>query len=403
MSEIVVCAPLRTPVGRFGGSLRDVAVQELGATVVSALVERTNLDPDVISDVVFGNCYPNSEAPALGRVVALDAGLPVTVPGVQIDRRCGSGLQAVLYAAAMVSMGAADVVIAGGAESMSRSVYYSAATRWGARAGDTVLIDSLSRGRVTAGGKLHPVPGGMLETAENLRREYAIPRAEQDELAFESHQRAVAAQQRGDFAAEIVPVVIRGKRGDTVVDADEHPRPDISLDALAKLTPVMAGADDEATVTAGNASGQNDGAAACVVTTRVRAEQLGLQPLARLVSSAVAGVGPAVMGIGPVPATEAALGRAGLTLDQIDLIELNEAFAAQVLAVTREWKFAGNDFARMNVNGSGISLGHPVGATGVRILATLLNEMQRREARYGLETLCIGGGQGIAAIFERIA
>ena len=403
MSEIVVCAPLRTPVGRFGGSLRDVAVQELGATVVSALVERTNLDPDVISDVVFGHCYPNSEAPALGRVVALDTGLPVTVPGVQIDRRCGSGLQAVLYAAAMVSMGTADVMIAGGAESMSGSVYYSAATRWGARAGDTVLIDSLSRGRVTAGGKLHPVPGGMLETAENLRREYAIPRAEQDELAFESHQRAVAAQQRGDFAAEIIPVVIRGRRGDTVVDADEHPRPDISLDALAKLTPVMAGADDGATVTAGNASGQNDGAAACVVTTRVRAEQLGLQPLARLVSSAVAGVGPAVMGIGPVPATEAALGRAGLTLDQIDLIELNEAFAAQVLAVTREWKFGGNDFARMNVNGSGISLGHPVGATGVRILATLLNEMQRREARYGLETLCIGGGQGIAAIFERIA
>ena len=403
MSDIVVCAPLRTPVGRFGGSLRDVPVQELGAIVVTALVERTNLDPDVISDVVFGHCYPNSEAPALGRVAALDAGLPIGVPGVQIDRRCGSGLQAVLYAAAVVSMGTADVVIAGGAESMSRSVYYSTATRWGARAGDAVLIDTLSRGRVTAGGKLHPVPGGMLETAENLRREYAIPREEQDQLAFESHQRAVAAQQRGDFAAEIVPVVIRGKRGDTVVDTDEHPRPDISLDALAKLTPVMAHDDDEATVTAGNASGQNDGAAACVVTTRERAEQLGLQPLARLVSSAVAGVGPAVMGIGPVPATEAALGRAGLTLADIDLIELNEAFAAQVLAVTREWKFGENDFARMNVNGSGISLGHPVGATGVRILATLLNELQRREARYALETLCIGGGQGIAAIFERVA
>jgi len=403
MSDIVVCAPLRTPVGRFGGSLRDVPVQELGAIVVTALVERTNLDPDVISDVVFGHCYPNSEAPALGRVAALDAGLPIGVPGVQIDRRCGSGLQAVLYAAAVVSMGTADVVIAGGAESMSRSVYYSTATRWGARAGDAVLIDTLSRGRITAGGKLHPVPGGMLETAENLRREYAIPREEQDQLAFESHQRAVAAQQRGDFAAEIVPVVIRGKRGDTVVDTDEHPRPDISLDALAKLTPVMAHDDDEATVTAGNASGQNDGAAACVVTTRERAEQLGLQPLARLVSSAVAGVGPAVMGIGPVPATEAALGRAGLTLADIDLIELNEAFAAQVLAVTREWKFGENDFARMNVNGSGISLGHPVGATGVRILATLLNELQRREARYALETLCIGGGQGIAAIFERVA
>ena len=403
MSDIVICLPLRTPVGRFGGTLRDVPVEELGAIVVKAVVERAGLDPEVISDVAFGHCYPNSEAPALGRVVALDAGLPVTVPGVQIDRRCGSGLQAVLYAAGMVSVGAADVVIAGGAESMSRSVYYTTATRWGARAGDAVLTDSLSRGRVTAGGKLYPVPGGMLETAENLRREYAIPRAEQDQLAFESHQRAVAAQQRGDFAAEIVPVVIRGKRGDTVVGADEHPRPDISLDSLARLAPVRAADDDGATVTAGNASGQNDGAAACVVTTRDRAEQLGLRPLARLVSSAVAGVGPAVMGIGPVPATEAALGRAGLSLGQIDLIELNEAFAAQVLAVTREWKFGPVDFARMNVNGSGISLGHPVGATGVRILATLLSELQRREARYGLETLCIGGGQGIAAIFERIA
>jgi acetyl-CoA C-acetyltransferase len=403
MSEIVVCAPVRTPVGRFGGALRDITAQELGATVIRALVERCGLDGEAVDDVVFGHCYPSSEAPALGRVAALDAGLPTTVPGVQIDRRCGSGLQAVLYAAAMVQAGAADVIIAGGAESMSRAVYYTTAARWGARAGDTVLTDSLSRGRVTAGGRFHPVPGGMLETAENLRRQYGISRQEQDELAYESHRRAVAAQERGDFKAEIVPVAVPAKRGEVVVVvADEHPRADISLTALAALSPVMHAQDDAATVTAGNASGQNDGAAACVVTTREHAARLGLQPLARLVAGAVAGVPPHLMGIGPVPATEAALARAGLALDQIDLIELNEAFAAQVLAVTRAWNFGSADFGRLNVNGSGISLGHPVGATGVRILATLLNEMQRREARYGLETLCIGGGQGIAAIFERV-
>jgi acetyl-CoA C-acetyltransferase len=402
MSDIVICAPVRTPVGRFGGALRDISVQELGATVIRALLERSGLDAAAVGDVIFGHCYPNSEAPALGRVAALDAGLPETVPGVQIDRRCGSGLQAVLYAAGVVAAGTADVVIAGGAESMSRAVYYTTETRWGARAGDTVLADSLSRGRVTAGGRFHPVPGGMLETAENLRRQYGIPRQEQDELAYESHRRAVAAAERGDFKAEIVPVEVPSKRAPVVVSADEHPRPDISLAALAALRPVMRAEDDAATVTAGNASGQNDGAAACVVTTREHADRLGLQPLARLVASAVAGVPAHLMGIGPVPATEAALGRAGLALDQIDLIELNEAFAAQVLAVTRAWNFGRADFERLNVNGSGISLGHPVGATGVRILATLLNEMQRREARYGLETLCIGGGQGIAAVFERL-
>jgi acetyl-CoA C-acetyltransferase len=402
MSDIVICAPVRTPVGRFGGALRDISVQELGATVIRALLERSGLDATAVGDVIFGHCYPNSEAPALGRVAALDAGLPETVPGVQIDRRCGSGLQAVLYAAGVVAAGTADVVIAGGAESMSRAVYYTTETRWGARAGDTVLADSLSRGRITAGGRFHPVPGGMLETAENLRRQYGIPRQEQDELAYESHRRAVAAQERGDFKAEIVPVEVPSKRGPVVVSADEHPRPDISLATLAALRPVMRAEDDAATVTAGNASGQNDGAAACVVTTREHADRLGLQPLARLVASAVAGVPAHLMGIGPVPATEAALGRAGLALDQIDLIELNEAFAAQVLAVTRAWNFGRADFERLNVNGSGISLGHPVGATGVRILATLLNEMQRREARYGLETLCIGGGQGIAAVFERL-
>jgi len=399
MDDVVICVPLRTPVGRFGGALRDVPAAELAATVVRAVVERSGVDTGEIDDVVLGNCYPSAEAPAIGRVAALDAGLPTTVPGLQIDRRCGSGLQAIVYAAAMVRGGAARAVIAGGAESMSQAVYYSTTARWGVRAGNTELVDALSRGRVTAGGRHHPVPGGMLETAENLRREYGITRAEQDEMAYRSHLNAVRAQRDGRFADELVPVRTRS----TTVDTDEHPRADVSRERLAALAPVMAGTDPDATVTAGNASGQNDGAAACLVTTRARADALGLRPLARLVSSAVAGVPPRVMGIGPVPATEAALGVAGLRLADMDLVELNEAFAAQALAVTKAWGFGAADFERLNVNGSGISLGHPVGATGARILATLLHEMARREARYALETLCIGGGQGIAAVFELIA
>jgi len=242
----------------------------------------------------------------------------------------------------------------------------------------------------------------MLETAENLRREYAISRAEQDELAVESHRRAVAAQQSGVFAKEIVPVTVTGQGGDTVVSLDEHPRADTSLESLARLRPVLGRTDPEATVTAGNASGQNDAAAMCLVTTLDRAEQLGLRPLVRLVSWAVAGVAPSRMGIGPVPATERALAAAGLGLNDMDVIELNEAFAAQVLAVLREWKFSAADLDRTNVHGSGISLGHPVGATGARMAGTLARELHRREGRYGLATMCIGGGQGLAAVFERI-
>jgi acetyl-CoA C-acetyltransferase len=403
VTEIVICSPLRTAVGRYGGALKDVPVQELAATVIRAILERNNLAPEAVDDVILGNCYPNSEAPALGRIAALDAGLPVTVPGMQIDRRCGSGLQAVLLASAMIETGTTELILAGGAESMSQAAYYSTSMRWGARAGDTVMIDALGRGRVTAGGKFHPVPGGMIETAENLRRQYSISREECDELAFASHSRATAAQNNGWFAHEIVPVTIKGKKQDVVFDTDEHPRADITMEALAKLKPMMLGEDPDAVVTAGNASGQNDGGSGCIVTTRAKAEALGLRPLLRIVSSGVAGVPPHLMGIGPVPSTEIALKRAGLTLDEMDLIELNEAFAPQALAVTREWGFGKDDFDRLNVNGSGISLGHPVGATGVRILTTLANEMHRREVRYGLETICIGGGQGISVIFERIA
>jgi acetyl-CoA C-acetyltransferase len=353
MRDAVICEPLRTPVGGFGGALRKVPAHELGATVVRSLLARTGLDPAAVDDVLLGHCYPTMEAPAIGRVVAL----------------------------------------AGGAESMSSAPFYSTAMRWGVRGGPGVMLnDALARGRVTAGGANFPVPGGMIETAENLRREYGISRTEQDEWAVRSHQRAAAAREK--FADEIVPV------GEVV--ADEHVRPDTSVEVLAGLRPIMGRSDPDATVTAGNASGQNDGAAICVVTHPERAAELGLRPLARLVSWGVGGVPPATMGIGPVPATAKALATAGLTLADMDLVELNEAFAAQVLAVLREWKLTDADLERVNVNGSGISLGHPVGATGGRILATLLRELDRRGARYGLETMCIGGGQGLAAVFERI-
>jgi acetyl-CoA C-acetyltransferase len=402
MRDAVICEPLRTPVGRFGGVFRDVPAAELASTVISALLERTGLPPDRIDDVLLGQCYPNGDAPAIGRVAALDAGLPVTVPGLQLDRRCGSGLQAVIEASMMVQTGAADLILAGGAESMSGVELYSTSLRWGAKSGGAMLVDRLSSSRTSAGGKHHPVPGGMLETAENVRREYGIPRERQDELALRSHQRAVAAHDRGDFAQEIVPVAVTDRRSGTrQIDRDEHPRSDASLEDLAQLKPLRAREDPEATVTAGNASGQNDGAAVCIVTSTERAQALGLRPFARLVSWAAAGVPPATMGIGPVPATQKALRMAGLTLAEIDLIELNEAFAAQVLAVLREWGLE-QDLDRVNVNGSGISLGHPVGATGTRILTTLLRELRRREARYGLETMCIGGGQGLAAVFENV-
>ena len=402
MVDAVVCEPIRTPVGGFGGSLRDVPVQELGATVIRELVRRTGITAEVIDDVVFGHCYPTMDAPAIGRVAALDAGLDVTVPGLQIDRRCGSGLQAVLYAAMSVASGGASVVLAGGAESMSGASYFTDKVRWGTKAGGFEMKDSLAQGRVLAGGVNHPVPGGMIETAENVRRRYSIPREEQDRLAVRSHEKATAAVKEGRYADELVPVTIHGRKGDTVVEQDEHIRPDASLESLGKLRPIMGKQDPEATVTAGNASGQNDGAAVCLVTTPEKAAALGLRPLARLVSWGVAGVGPEIMGIGPVPATEKALGQAGLSLADMDVIELNEAFAAQALGVGREWGIDLISDERVNPNGSGISLGHPVGATGVRILTTMLREMDRREARYGLETMCIGGGQGLAAVFENV-
>jgi acetyl-CoA C-acetyltransferase len=402
MRHALICEPIRTPVGRYGGVFKDVAATLLAETVLRELVRRTGIRGSDIDDVIFGQCYPNGEAPAIGRIAALDAGLGVHIPGMQIDRRCGSGLQAVIDAAMRVQTGAAELVVAGGAESMSQAEHYVLGARFGVKGDSQPFWDRIARGRITSGGRHHPVPGGMLETAENLRLEYKVTRAAQDELALRSQRNAAAAQESGRFADEIVAVPIKGRKGPQNVTLDEHPRADTTAQMLADLTPVRIKQDPESTVTAGNASGQNDGAAACIVTTPEKAAALGLKPLVRLVDWAAAGVEPERMGIGPVPATERLLARTRLGLKDLDLIELNEAFAAQVLACTYALKFEQGDYERLNVNGSGISLGHPVGATGVRILATMSRELQRRGGRYALETMCIGGGQGLAALFERV-
>ena len=402
MNDIVICEPLRTPVGGYLGSLAGMSAPELATVVVREIGQRAGLSENDVDDVILGNCNPSGEFPALGRIVALDAGLGTAVPGLQIDRRCGSGLQAVLYAAMQVGSGAARLIIAGGAESMSRVEHYSL-LRQGVRGDGVQLADRLARARETAGGAGYPIPGGMIETAENLRREYGISREAQDAFALASHRKAARAQAEGRFKAELVPVEVAGRRGEvTVVDTDEHIRPDATAEAMARLRPIMRATDPAATVTAGNASGQNDAAAACIVTSRQEADRRGLTPMLRLRSWAVAGVGPERMGIGPVGATAQALERAGLTMAELDLIELNEAFAAQVLAVLTEWGVDPGD-ERLNPNGSGISLGHPVGATGARILATMAHELRRSGGRYALETMCIGGGQGLAAVFERVA
>jgi acetyl-CoA C-acetyltransferase len=301
-----------------------------------------------------------------------------------------------------VGSGASELVVAGGTESMSNVAFYSLDMRWGGARSGVKIHDGLVRGRQTPGGRDYPVPGGMVETAENLRREYHISREEQDRLAVNSHKRAVAAQLSGAFAEEIIPVAITSRSGEQLIEIDEHPRSDTTMESLGKLRPLLVSTDGQATVTAGNACGQNDAAAACLVTTVDMAAELGLRPLVRLVSWAVAGVSPETMGIGPVPATAAALERAGLTLSDMDTIELNEAFAAQALAVMRQWKVDPDD-NRINPYGSGISLGHPVGATGARMLATLARGLDRASGDYGLETMCIGGGQGLAAVFQIVS
>ncbi len=401
MRRAAIVTPVRTPVGTFGGSLRPVPVEELAATTVRAVIERSGVDPARIDDVVFAQSYASSETPCVGRWAALQAGLPVEVPGMQLDRRCGGGLQAVVTAAMMVQSGAADVVIAGGVESMSNIEDYSTDMRWGARSGNVRFYDRLDRGRERS----QPVErfgriSGMIETAENLARDYGISREEADAFAVRSHQRAAAAWEAGRFADEVVPVRVPQRKGDIVLfERDEGFRPEASLESLGRLRALMP----QGTVTAGNASQQNDAAAACLIVAEDKLAELGLTPMATLVGWAAAGCEPSHMGIGPVPAVRKLFARHKLTLDDMDLVELNEAFACQVLSVLKGWDWRDEDAIeqKLNVNGSGISLGHPIGATGVRILATLLHELQRRNGRYGLETMCIGGGQGIAAVFER--
>lgn len=397
MREVAIVSPLRTAVGNFGGSLKDVSAAELGSTVIKAILDRTGLDPNAIDDVILGHGYASGEEPAIGRLCALKSGLPIEVPGYQLDRRCSSGLQSILNAAMMVQTNNADVVLAGGTESMSRVEFYSTASRYGSRMGSVTLHDRLTRARTTVSPEERFGPiSGMIETAENLAKQYDISREEQDAYALRSHQRAVAAVESGKFDDEIIPVSVPQRRGDPMTfNRDEGPRKETSMDVLGKLRTIMS----DGTVTAGNASAQNDAASMCLVVAADKLDELGLKPIAYLKSWAVAGVHPAYMGIGPVPATNKALDRADLNLDAMDVIELNEAFAAQVLAVLREWKIDDED--KLNANGSGISLGHPIAATGARILTTLLHEMERRDARYGLETMCVGGGQGVAAIFER--
>jgi acetyl-CoA C-acetyltransferase len=401
MRRAAIVSPLRTAVGKFQGALSSMMPGDLGAVILKALVERTQIDARCVDDVVFAQGYGNGEAPAIGRWSLLAAGLPETIPGYQLDRRCGSGLQAVIDAAMMVQTGAADVVIAGGVESMSNVEHYSTDVRKGVRAGSLTLHDRLTRGRLMSQPQArYGVISGMIETAENLAKDYGITREQCDRYAAMSHGRAAAAWADGKFADELVPVAVPQRKGDPLIfDHDEGYRADATPESLAGLRPLEGGV-----VTAGNASQQNDAAAACLVVAEDKLAALGLEPMAWFHSWAAAGCDPTRMGIGPVPAVERLFKRNGLSWGDIDLIELNEAFAPQVLAVLKGWGMDIDDpkiYDRINVNGSGISLGHPIGATGGRILANLCHEMKRRESRYGLETMCIGGGQGIAAIFER--
>jgi acetyl-CoA C-acetyltransferase len=401
LRRAAIVSPLRTPVGKFLGSLASVTAGELGAVILRGLIERTGIDATRIDDVVFAQGYGNGEAPCIARWSALAAGLPISVPGYQLDRRCGSGLQSVIDAAMMVQTGAGDVVVAGGVESMSNVEHYSTDLRGGVRAGNVTLHDRLTRGRAMS----QPVErfgviSGMIETAENLAKDYSISREECDAYAARSHARATAAWAKGVFDDEIVPVPVQQKRGDPVMfTKDEGFRSDATAEMLGALRPLEGGV-----VTAGNASQQNDAAAACLVVAEDKLEELGLEPIAWFHSWAAAGCEPSRMGIGPVPAVERLFARSGLGWDDIDLVELNEAFAPQVLAVLKCWGWSDYDSRHemLNVNGSGISLGHPIGATGGRILANLTREMKRRGGRYGLETMCIGGGQGLAAIFEAV-
>lgn len=397
MEEIVLAGATRTPIGRLGGALKDVPPEKLGVVVIQEVLRRTGLQPSMLDDVILGCVLQSNEAPNVARIAALLAGLPVEVTAYTVHRQCGSGLQAVVSAAQAIKSGEAEVVLAGGVESMTQAPYYLTGGRFGYRTGHALLYDPFFRNSemTSAPERFGPINMGL--TAEKLATLYSISREEQDLFALQSQEKAARALKNGVFQEEIVPVPVPAKGKEPVYfQVDEHPRPDTTLEKLARLPPAFK---EGGTVTAGNSSGLNDGAAAMLVLTRRKAEELGIKPLGRLVAQAVAGVDPTIMGIGPVPAVKKALVRAGLKLEDIGLIELNEAFAAQAIAVLRELGLEGDE--RVNANGGAIALGHPVGATGAIILTKLLYEMQRRQVEYGLATLCIGGGQGIAVVVQR--
>ena len=391
--EVVVVSAVRTAIGTFGGALKDVAPTELAAQVVRESLKRASVSGEDVGHVVFGHVV-NTEPKDmyLSRVAAINGGCSQGTPAFNVNRLCGSGLQAIVSAAQAILLGDTDIAIAGGAENMSRAPYASLGSRWGVRMGDTKLIDMMMGALHDPFQNIH-----MGITAENIAAKWGITRQDQDKLAVESHNRAERATKAGYFKEQILPIMLRSRKGEVAFDLDEHFRPSCSLEDLAKLKPAFI--KENGTVTAGNASGINDAAAALVLMERKVALQRGLQPMARLVAYAHAGVDPQYMGIGPVPATQKALLKAGLTVNDLDVIEANEAFAAQACAVTRD---LGLDPVKVNPNGSGISLGHPIGATGALITVKALYELQRIQGRYALVTMCIGGGQGIAAIFERL-
>jgi acetyl-CoA C-acetyltransferase len=392
MKAVYLVAPVRTAIGTFGGMYKDIPANELAITPVKAAIEQAGIDPGQLDDVIFGNCFMRTDEPNVARVTALKAGIPFHVPGVTIQRQCSSSMQAAVFGAQQIMVGEADMVLVGGVESMSTAPYILKDARWGKRLTHGQMTDSVWEGLTC------PNTGLIMGlTAENLAKKYGISREEQDEVAMRSHHAAAAANDSGRFADEIVPVERTDRKGRvTVYDRDEHFRADISMAALAKLRPTFK---PDGTVTAGNSSGLNDGACAAILASEEKVKELGLKPIARLVANAVAGVEPELMGYGPVPATKKALKRAGMTLDQVDLIECNEAFAAQYLACEKLLEM-NRDIT--NVNGSGIGLGHPVGATGLRLLVSLSREMKRRGNKYGLATLCVGGGMGKAVILESV-
>ena len=393
MKNVYLAAPVRTPIGRFGGTLASWSAADLGVAAAKAGLERAGLSPDQIQQSIWGCARQAGGGPNVARQITYRAGVPETVPAFTVNQACGSGLQAIMLAAQQILLGRADIVLAGGTESMSRVPYFAEGARWGMRMGNTELVDGMYRD-----GFNDPLSGLVMgETAENLARQYEISRAEQDDYALRSQQRAQAAFESGRFDEEIIPLEIKSHKGETTSFVrDEHARAGTTLQDLRKLAPVFS---KTGTVSAGNSSGITDGAAAVIVLSEAALESSGIQAEARIVDYEVTGVAPEVMGIGPVPAIRALLARQQLSLTDIDLIELNEAFAAQVIACDRELKF---DPDRLNVNGGAIALGHPIGCTGVRITATLLHEMKKRDARLGLSTLCVSGGMGLAILVERV-